>query len=87
MIFFVIIGLKSHLYTSFRYFLSQKMGYSTKFRFSFVFFFLNCCLGTACGCRFLDATFVCHYRGVTFICMRVIYTSNIYFINDKKSNQ
>ena len=46
-----------------------------------------CRLGTVCSCRCRDM--VCSYRScdTAFICVRVIQTSKIYRINDKKSNQ
>ena len=41
-----------------------------------------CRLDAACG-----AMFVCHCRGATFVCVKVIQTYKIYPISDKKSNQ
>ena len=44
-------------------------------------------LDVTCSCCLLGTMFVCHYRGVTFICVKVMQTSKVYPISDKKSNQ
>ena len=44
------------------------------------------CLSVTFVCRRLDAVFVCRHAA-TFIYVRVIHTSKVYPISDKKSNQ
>ena len=38
-------------------------------------------------CRRFDAMFIYRHRRTTFICIRMIHTSKIYLISDKKLNQ
>ena len=66
LLFFVILGLKSVIYTTFHHFLPQLSDYSIISRFSLVFLCSSRRhLGAACGyCLRLATAFGCHHYDV-----------------------